>query len=245
MTIRVTKRQTYHVSDGHSEFEICHRPLDDAAVSMAYCPNGAVVVGYVINDFDAECPTGPVSKYIDVYGSIYEFTRHAKPHYLKEGFAALGLDADGRPDPNAVPDPYAVILSKYEHSQVQWYVAGSDGPACRWDTVKRAGVWVPSPRQREQIMAAGAADSAVHKEGERRRAREMAHAACAVYTAYCNGESCGYVIEVFGDTAEYESPAVYAMEYYDVEEAHKVMWQDVAKYQKAITARTSAEKSKN
>lgn len=76
----------------------------------------------------------------------------------------------------------AFVLDYYEHGQCCWSLA-SNGPSCRWDTARNAGllVWEHSP----SVMGAKTRED---------RAKD-AEGFLETYTAWCNGEVYGYSIE--------------------------------------------------
>jgi hypothetical protein len=98
-------------------------------------------------------------------------------------------------DPDGVKEaiecnPDAVPLSYFEHGMCLWAVAGElpAGPACPWDSVGFAGIWLPD----EETLA-----SACNYGGRTRRLfmRKRARQACHAYTQWCNDEVYGYEIE--------------------------------------------------
>lgn len=94
-----------------------------------------------------------------------------------------------------VNDRDAVVISAYQHGDILWFVRGTHNPPdMRWDGCWDAGVFVPGKSMRAHC-------NAKHwKQGSPERTaymRERAIKACAVYTAYCNGEIYRYEVEVF------------------------------------------------
>lgn len=95
---------------------------------------------------------------------------------------------DGNPQPW---DLDAVVLSKYEHGGVRWFVRGDPtGTQCRWDTTSIAGVWTPDDALLEEVKGLSAT-------ARRAKMEEFAQQACDEYTRWCNGECYGYEVKLY------------------------------------------------
>jgi hypothetical protein len=252
-------------------FELSGVPVFPDDVITEALSNGMTTVGYLERDEDVPHPLEDC----DGMGKIYRWDRDAPRGSKQRGFEEIGLDQYGARDPDATPNPYAVLLDKYEHGAVNWSVAGSLNTE-HWDTSRGAGVWVPDESCLEHIKATAikrmlpdgvsvgyqsqlrpdgtckfrpckpgevshfsngmipderatnvititfpdgstkggyatfvtAYRAAARKLGstlnkkdlvkaEQDVARECAEQACKAYTAWCNGECFGFVVDVF------------------------------------------------
>jgi hypothetical protein len=122
-------------------------------------------------------PPNPLDDWCEM-GRIFSLSpRHANFDPI---MVELALDAD----------PDAVKLSYYEHGACRWSVAGElpSHLRCPFDSVSFAGLWLPD---------AATLASAGDYRGRTRRCfmRQRARQACAAYTAWCNGEVYGFVID--------------------------------------------------
>lgn len=98
------------------------------------------------------------------------------------------LFAEGR-DNGTIGNKYVVSLDVYAHSGVSYSVSGQ-GMQCAFDTARGGAVWVPDDCCIEHIES--------FSEEERGKAAiEAAQSACEQYTAWCNGDCYGIVVETF------------------------------------------------
>jgi hypothetical protein len=74
----------------------------------------------------------------------------------------------------------AFLLSYYEHSLCRWSLRG-EGPSCRWDSVRTAGILLWDGNVRDLPRG---------YEARRESARDF----CESYTAWANGEVYGYMV---------------------------------------------------
>lgn len=115
---------------------------------------------------------------------------------------ALEMWREGRRN-GTIGNKYAVMLDVYDHGGTSCSVSG-EGMQCMWDTAHGGAVWVPDKCLIEDI------ESYPEDDKRRRRVIELARQACEEYTAWCNGECYGVVVETFtlvgdGDDAEWQS----------------------------------------
>ena len=218
------------LEDGR-ELEVSERPVDASdkdAFKFHRFPDGRTLVAYLTRDSD---PMHPLDD-VDGDGKIYRFTRDATITERNEGFEFVRTeDSEGRP---MTPDPLAVILNKYEHSLTMWYVAGTSGHECRWDTSRGAGVWVPDDCAREAIVERAAkavkdGDAEALRKEQRRLAEEIASIGCERYTSYVNGDCYRNVFEWCKPSGELEEPDDFGEQrgpYYGRQEAEDCLKED-------------------
>ena len=92
-------------------------------------------------------------------------------------------------------DKDCVVLSYYEHGNCLWFVQGEApaGANCAFDTAQTAGLWIPDRYTLPELERV----SKTKTKRRRARALELARNACAVYTAWCNGEVFSYAVRVY------------------------------------------------
>ena len=118
------------------------------------------------------------------YSFSTRHSNHASPYNV-------GFEEDD--DGNDVPDKdlqakldagLAFTLSYFEHGQCSWSLSG-EGPQCRWDSVRFAGLLVWE-------QDAGDLGPETYEEREK-----DARAFIERFTNWCNGEIYGYTIEAY------------------------------------------------
>lgn len=122
-----------------------------------------------------------------------------------------GLDESGCPLPASIglsrklDCGTAFWLSYYEHGLCRWSLM-NEGPQCRWDSVKVAGIllWENSPRELGTDYQS--------REAAARRFLDT-------YTAWANGEVYGYEIERFGPGGESDDSPESCWGFYGVDDA--------------------------
>ena len=80
----------------------------------------------------------------------------------------------------------AFLLDYYEHGLCRWSLSG-DGPQCRWDTARFAGILT---------FEAAPGDLPCGPDGTLEQRRDYAGNFLEIYTSWCNGETYAYYTEV-------------------------------------------------
>jgi len=86
-------------------------------------------------------------------------------------------------------NPDAQLLSVYSHSGEHWSLSGG-GMQCRWDTNNRAGVWIPSEDQTEELQKLPA-------DERRKKAREYAQQFLGLFNDINSGQVFGCVVQTY------------------------------------------------
>jgi len=144
----------------------------------------ATAIKLIIKLWHDDCPEDPNG---DDGWKAYSFSnRH---NNYKDPESIFEEDDDGTYGPDAdlqkkLDSGLAFWLDYFEHGQCMWSLAG-EGPQCRWDTSRQAGLLVWE-----------------HDEGDLgpetvEDRRKDAKAFIDRYTQWCNGEIYGYTIEAF------------------------------------------------
>jgi len=137
----------------------------------------------------------------DGLGMIYSFSHRHSNHIDKKIFDSL-VEKFGDD---------IVRLSYFEHGNIIWKPQGEldSTPDFRWDGVSLAGIWVPddcildcaegviSTKQENNGINYSTLSDELKAEFRKEWMTDQAREACRVYTAYCNGESYGYDIQIY------------------------------------------------
>jgi hypothetical protein len=142
----------------------------------------ATAIKLIIKLWHDDCPEEPGA--CDDWKAYSFSTRHSN---YRDPESIFEEDDDGNYGPDEelqkkLDSGLAFFLDYFEHGQCMWSLAG-EGPQCRWDTSRTAGllVW----EQDEESIGA--------KTVEDRR--KDAKAFIERYTQWCNGEVYGYTVE--------------------------------------------------
>ncbi len=159
--VKVRKRTDYLIeyeepgADDTREFKVEFKPVDWIDPLVVKLSDGGFVVGYLSHDDDCEAPLKLYDGRNfepDGSGKIYRMDRDSTSAERREGAAEIGYDEYGSRDEELKPNPLAVMLDKFDHSQVSWSVAGDRTPD-QWDTSRCAGIWVPDDACLEHIKS--------------------------------------------------------------------------------------------
>jgi hypothetical protein len=97
-------------------------------------------------------------------------------------------------------EKHIVPLSYFEHGNCRWGVMGTmhSMPDFNWDGVAFAGIWIPD---KECDATVDHYEKQAKEKGiefnRDDKYKEMAEQACETYTAYCNGEVYGFIVELY------------------------------------------------
>ena len=147
--ITVTRHTRYSLTESGRTFDLLTEPVDSTDILFKPFPDGRAVVGYLAQDED--CPN-PLAD-CDGMGHILQFKDRKVLH---DALRAIGCDQYGNRDPDIIPNPFAIVLDKFEHGEVSWSVFG-EGMQDRWDTSHGAGVWIPDDACLEHILSSAIA----------------------------------------------------------------------------------------
>ena len=141
----VTTYTRYCLSEADRHFDLTTEPADKDHVLLKQFPDGRAVVGYLAEDSDCADP-------IEDCNGMGNILRFDDPKVRHEALRAIGCDPYGPRDRDIVPNPFAVLLDKYEHGASAWSIMG-EGMQDRWDTSRGAGVWIPDDACLEHILS--------------------------------------------------------------------------------------------
>jgi hypothetical protein len=144
--------------------------------------NATAAIRLIVKLWHDDCPDDPSIDDWKVYSFNRRHHNNAQPGDVgfvedDDGLLVIGPDLQAK-----LKSGLAFQLSYYEHGQCAWSLSG-EGPQCRWDSVRFAGLMVWE--QDEGNMGAKS------YEDRRKDAQQFIER----YTQWCNGEVYGYHIE--------------------------------------------------
>ena len=127
-----------------AQLELTYKHAPEIAPVMRERADGCIVCGYLVRDSDVQNPlesTEGLGKIIDRRNLHRDENRNICRR-LTKGPEGAYLHRRSR--------PCLLMLDVYVHSGEVWSLSG-EGTQCRWDTTRRAGVWVPDKAAKDYI----------------------------------------------------------------------------------------------
>jgi len=89
-------------------------------------------------------------------------------------------------------DPDCVALSYFEHGNCSWFPQGTGGAgtSCPWDSVRTAGLWIPSKEMLTIAKKMKAPERRLWLIGQAKHF-------CSAYSDWCNGEVYEYYVTAY------------------------------------------------